>query len=136
MISFIVGALSSALCGAIGMIVATRANLRTCAAAASKGLNGALRVAFNAGSVMGLSVTGVGILNLSWLYLCFPNFRQLAGYGFGATSISIFARVGGGIFTKAADIGADLVGKVEAGIPEDDVRCLLMEHFLRNFPMY
>lgn len=131
MICFIVGAGSSALAGAIGMMIATRANVRTCAAAedakpgedpSSHGLNAALRVAFNAGTVMGMAVCGIGILNLSWLFLAFPNFRKLSGYGFGATSISIFARVGGGIFTKAADVGADLVGKVEAGIPEDDPR--------------
>ena len=131
MICFLVGAVTSAVSGAIGLMMATRANVRTCSAASdatdpsdtsSHGLNAALRVAFNSGSVMGLSVCGLALLLLSCMFLLFPNFGILAGFGFGGGSIALFARVGGGIFTKAADVGSDLVGKVEAGIPEDDPR--------------
>lgn len=118
---FLAGALTSSVTSIIGMIIATSANVRT-ANAARKGLNPALRVAFNAGSVMGLSVVGLGLVMLSIFYLIFRNLSALAGFGFGASSIALFARVGGGIYTKAADVGADLVGKVEQNIPEDDPR--------------
>ncbi|UCG10345.1 MAG: sodium-translocating pyrophosphatase [Dehalococcoidia bacterium] len=123
--AFVFGALSSGLAGFIGMSIAIRANRRT-AAAAQKSLNQGLRVSFRGGAVMGLCVVGIGILGLSILYFAFhnqPNFLFIIpGYGFGASSVAIFARVGGGIFTKAADTGADIVGKVEKGIPEDDPR--------------
>ena len=122
---FIFGAVSSGLAGYIGMQVAVQANRRT-AAAAEKSLNQGLRVAFRGGAVMGMSVVGIGIIGLSILYFIFhndPNFVYIIpAYGFGASSVAIFARVGGGIYTKAADVGADLVGKVEEGIPEDDPR--------------
>ena len=120
-ISYLVGALGSAIAGFVGMAIATRANTRT-AVKAAEGLNPALRVAFNSGSVMGISVVGIGLLGITILYLIFDAANILAGFGFGASSIALFARVGGGIYTKAADVGADLVGKVEAGIPEDDPR--------------
>ena len=120
-ISYLVGALGSAIAGFVGMAIATRANTRT-AVKAAEGLNPALRVAFNSGSVMGISVVGIGLLGITILYLIFEDANILAGFGFGASSIALFARVGGGIYTKAADVGADLVGKVEAGIPEDDPR--------------
>lgn len=120
-ITFVAGAFTSALAGFIGMNIAVRANVRT-AAAARKGLNPALRVAFSSGAVMGLAVVGLGVLGLAILYTVFQDLSVLAGFGFGASSIALFARVGGGIYTKAADVGADLVGKVEAGIPEDDPR--------------
>jgi len=123
--AFVFGAVSSGLAGYIGMSIAIRANCRT-AAAVQKSLNQGLRVSFRGGAVMGLSVVGIGILGLSILYFAFhtqPNFLFIIpGYGFGASSVAIFARVGGGIFTKAADTGADIVGKVEKGIPEDDPR--------------
>lgn len=123
--AFVFGAVSSGLAGYIGMSIAIRANRRT-AAAAQKSLNQGLRVSFRGGAVMGLCVVGIGILGLSILYFAFhnqPNFLFIIpGYGFGASSVAIFARVGGGIFTKAADTGADIVGKVEKGIPEDDPR--------------
>ncbi|KAL9652584.1 hypothetical protein ABK040_000151 [Willaertia magna] len=118
---FLIGALTSAGTSIIGMLIATRANVRTTNAARTS-LNQALKVAFGAGSVMGLSVVGLGLVMLSVCYLAFRNLTALAGFGFGASSIALFARVGGGIYTKAADVGADLVGKVEAGIPEDDPR--------------
>ena len=120
-ISYVLGAFSSALAGYIGMYVAVRANVRT-AAKAREGLNPALRVAFSSGAVMGMTVVGLSLLCLSVLYLLFRDFQPLVGFAFGASSIALFARVGGGIYTKAADVGADLVGKVEAGIPEDDPR--------------
>ncbi|MEM5947482.1 sodium-translocating pyrophosphatase [Spirochaetia bacterium 38H-sp] len=133
-VSFVVGALMSALAGFLGMRAATLANVRT-ANAAKKGLAEALLVAFNGGSVMGLGVTGFGMLGLSGLFLIYGSVLGtdinvlnqlvipiLSGYSMGASSIALFARVGGGIFTKGADVGADLVGKVEAGIPEDDPR--------------
>ncbi len=124
--SFICGAISSALAGFIGMVVATRANVRTTHAART-GLGPALQVAFTGGSVMGLVVVGLGIFGLSSLFLIYNSqdwgiskvVSVIAGYSFGASLIALFARVGGGIYTKAADVGADLVGKVEAGIPED-----------------
>jgi len=120
-ISFLVGAILSTLAGFIGMNVATRANVRT-AQAATKGLEKALKVAFSSGSVMGLSVVGFGLLGVTILYMIFNDPHLIIGFGFGASSVALFARVGGGIYTKAADVGADLVGKVEKGIPEDDPR--------------
>ncbi|CAN5703444.1 sodium-translocating pyrophosphatase [soil metagenome] len=120
-IAYVTGAIGSGLAGLIGMSIAVRGNTRT-AAAAQEGLNAALRVAFSTGTVMGMSVVGVGLLGMTVLWLAFGDPSVVAGYGFGASSIALFARVGGGIFTKAADVGADLVGKVEAGIPEDDPR--------------
>ena len=120
-ISYLIGAIGSGLAGFIGMSIAVRANTRT-AVKAMQGLNPALRVAFNSGAVMGVSVVGIGLLGVSILYLIFRDITVVAGFGFGASSIALFARVGGGIYTKAADVGADLVGKVEQGIPEDDPR--------------
>ena len=120
-ISYLVGTICSGTAGFIGMNVAVRANVRT-AAAAMRGLNPALRVAFSSGTVMGVTVVGIGLLGVTILYLIFQNISVVAGFGFGASSIALFARVGGGIFTKAADVGSDLVGKIEAGIPEDDPR--------------
>ncbi|MBU0469913.1 MAG: sodium-translocating pyrophosphatase [Nanoarchaeota archaeon] len=120
-LAFFVGAVSSAIAGYIGMKIATQANVRT-AHAARESLGGALRIAFSSGAVMGLSVVGFGLLGLTTLYYVFGDPKIIFGFGFGASSVALFARVGGGIFTKAADVGADLVGKVEAGIPEDDPR--------------
>ena len=124
-VSFVVGAFISALTGYVGMNIAVRANMRT-AQAASISLNEGLRVAFGSGSVMGLSVVSLSLLGLAVLFFAFgadvTAMRYLTGFGFGASSIALFARVGGGIYTKAADVGADLVGKVEQGIPEDDPR--------------
>ncbi|MBU1917280.1 sodium-translocating pyrophosphatase [bacterium] len=131
-LSFVVGALCSGLAGFFGMRVATQANYRT-AHAARKGLAPALKIAFSGGAVMGLTVVGLGILGLSSLFIIYQNIftdmspamnmamimRVISGFSLGASSIALFARVGGGIYTKAADVGADLVGKVEAGIPED-----------------
>jgi K(+)-stimulated pyrophosphate-energized sodium pump len=128
-IAFIVGAVFSALAGFIGMQVATKANVRTANGAKEGGMNKALSVAFSGGAVMGMTVVGLGILGVGTLYIVFSNFagnteaaRIITGFSLGASSIALFARVGGGIYTKAADVGADLVGKVEAGIPEDDPR--------------
>ncbi len=120
-IAYLAGTLCSAAAGFIGMSVAIRANVRT-TAAAMHGLNPALRVAFSSGAVMGITVVGVGLLGVIVLYVIFQNIDYVIGFAFGASSIALFARVGGGIYTKAADVGADLVGKVEAGIPEDDPR--------------
>ena len=120
-ISYLAGTVCSAAAGIVGMSVAVRANVRT-AAAAMHGLNPALRIAFSSGSVMGITVVGIGLLGVTILYVIFQNITVVAGFGFGASSIALFARVGGGIFTKAADVGSDLVGKIEAGIPEDDPR--------------
>ena len=120
-IAYIVGAIASATAGYIGMYIAVRANVRT-TAKAREGLNPALRVAFSSGSVMGMTVVGISLGSLAVLYLIFQDVGPLTGFAFGASSIALFARVGGGIYTKAADVGADLVGKVEAGIPEDDPR--------------
>jgi K(+)-stimulated pyrophosphate-energized sodium pump len=120
-IAYILGAIGSALAGFIGMSIAVRGNTRT-ATAAQTGLNKALKVAFRTGAVMGLTVVGIGIIGVSALWIIFENPNVIAGFGFGASSIALFARVGGGIFTKAADVGADLVGKVEAGLEEDDPR--------------
>ena len=125
---FVVGALFSAISGYVGMGVAVRANVRV-AQAARGGLAGALKIAFNGGAVAGLAVAGLALLGVAgffWLFtvvLDLPHpVEPLVGFAFGASLISLFARVGGGIYTKAADVGADLVGKVEAGIPEDDPR--------------
>ena len=121
-ISFVLGASFSALAGFIGMRVATKANVRTANAAKEGGMNKALSVAFSGGAVMGMAVVGLGLLGLGILYTIFGKPELITGFGLGASSIALFARVGGGIYTKAADVGADLVGKVEAGIPEDDPR--------------
>ena len=120
-IAYMAGTICSATAGFIGMSVAVRANVRT-AAAAMHGLNPALRIAFSSGSVMGITVVGIGLLGVTILYVIFQDVTVIAGFGMGASSIALFARVGGGIFTKAADVGSDLVGKIEAGIPEDDPR--------------
>lgn len=119
---FLCGALFSMFAGYIGMRAATQANVRTTEAARTGGMGSALRVAFAGGSVMGLSVVGLGLLGVGVLYLIFEDPAIVTGFGLGASSIALFGRVGGGIYTKAADVGADLVGKVEAGIPEDDPR--------------
>lgn len=120
-IGFVFGALTSAAAGYIGMNVSVRANVRT-AAAARNGLEHALNVAFRGGAVTGLAVVGLSILGVSLFYIIYGDVDLVIGFGFGASLISLFARVGGGIYTKAADVGADIVGKVEAGIPEDDPR--------------
>jgi len=130
-VSFVVGAICSGLAGFIGMRVATKANVRTTHAARTS-LGEGLSIAFAGGSVMGLGVVGLGVLGLSLLFIIFGErvglqdinavnkvLAIVTGFSFGASSIALFARVGGGIYTKAADVGADLVGKVEAGIPED-----------------
>ena len=125
-VSFLVGAFCSALAGYLGMIAATRANVRTTTAAHERGTEKALTVAFYGGSVMGLVLASLGLLGLGALYLVFGTDPETAhkihGFGMGAGVVALFYRVGGGIFTKSADVGADLVGKVEAGIPEDDPR--------------
>jgi len=121
-VCFLVGALFSVLAGFFGMQVATKANSRTAAQAKDKGMGAALKVAFNGGSVMGLCVVGLGAIGVSVVYMIFSDVNIITGFGLGASSIALFGRVGGGIYTKAADVGADLVGKVEAGIPEDDPR--------------
>ena len=125
-IAFIVGALASAAAGGIGMYTATKANVRTTAAAHSKGAPEALSVAFYGGSIMGLTVASMGLLGLGFLYYLFGGDPETAhhihGFGMGASTVALFSRVGGGIYTKSADVGADLVGKIEAGIPEDDPR--------------
>jgi K(+)-stimulated pyrophosphate-energized sodium pump len=120
-VCFIVGGLFSAATGYFGMRVATKANVRT-ANGARQGMNKALSIAFSGGAVMGMSVVGFGVLGLGILYIIFKDANIVTGFSLGASSIALFARVGGGIYTKAADVGADLVGKVEAGIPEDDPR--------------
>ncbi len=120
--AFLTGALFSVLAGYFGMKVATRANVRTANAARTSGINEALRVAFSGGTVMGMCVVGLGLIGASILYIFTQNGDVLTGFSLGASSVALFARVGGGIYTKAADVGADLVGKVEAGIPEDDPR--------------
>ena len=121
-VCFLCGALFSILAGYVGMNVATKANVRTANAARTSGMNKALSVAFSGGSVMGMCVVGLGLLGASVLYMIIGKLDVLFGFSLGASSIALFARVGGGIYTKAADVGADLVGKVEAGIPEDDPR--------------
>ena len=119
---FLIGSIFSTAAGFIGMNVATKANVRTAAAAKDHGMNAALSVAFSGGAVMGMCVVGFGLVGAGLIYLITKNPDILSGFSLGASSIALFARVGGGIYTKAADVGADLVGKVEAGIPEDDPR--------------
>ena len=121
-VCFLVGAVFSVAAGFAGMTVATKANVRTANAARTSGMNKALGVAFGGGSVMGMCVVGLGLLGCSVIYAVTGQVEILSGFSLGASSIALFARVGGGIYTKAADVGADLVGKVEAGIPEDDPR--------------
>lgn len=131
-VCFIIGAVFSTLAGYFGMTVATKANVRTAQAAKERGLNNALKVAFSGGAVMGMSVVGLGVIGIGAIFLVIVKTTEIAsipeilniltGFSLGASSIALFARVGGGIYTKAADVGADLVGKVEAGIPEDDPR--------------
>ena len=121
-VCFVVGALFSTIAGYCGMTVATKANVRTANAAKESGMNNALSIAFSGGAVMGMCVAGLGALGVSLVYIVTKNVDVLFGFSLGASSIALFARVGGGIYTKAADVGADLVGKVEAGIPEDDPR--------------
>lgn len=121
-VCFLVGAGFSVLAGNIGMRVATKANVRTANAARTGGMTLALHTAFSGGSVMGLCVNGLGLLGCSVIYILTQNTDVLFGFSLGASSVALFARVGGGIYTKAADVGADLVGKVESGIPEDDPR--------------
>ncbi|MEG1998085.1 MAG: sodium/proton-translocating pyrophosphatase, partial [Clostridiales bacterium] len=117
-IAFAIGAFCSILAGNIGMRVATKANVRTANAAYTSGLNKALNCAFSGGAVMGMSVVGLGLLGLGLVVILFNNDSSIInGFSFGASSVALFCRVGGGIYTKAADVGADLVGKVEAGIP-------------------
>ncbi|MBE6817431.1 MAG: sodium-translocating pyrophosphatase [Ruminococcaceae bacterium] len=131
-VCFLLGALFSTLAGYFGMTVATRANVRTAQAAKTDGVSGALKIAFSGGAVMGLSVVGLGVIGIAGIFFVVSKTQNLVsdasmlniltGFSLGASSIALFARVGGGIYTKAADVGADLVGKVEAGIPEDDPR--------------
>ncbi|MFK8067750.1 MAG: sodium-translocating pyrophosphatase [Gammaproteobacteria bacterium] len=125
-LAFLIGAVTSATAGYIGMYTATQANVRTAVAARDEGASSALTIAFFGGSIMGLTVASMGLLGLGFLYLIFGGDPETAhvihGFGMGASSVALFSRVGGGIFTKSADVGADLVGKIEAGIPEDDPR--------------
>ena len=125
-ISFLVGALSSGFAGFVGMYAATKANVRTAVAARDKGAADALTVAFFGGSIMGLTVASMGLVGIGILFFYFAgdseSIHAIEGFAMGASSVALFSRVGGGIFTKSADVGADLVGKVEAGIPEDDPR--------------
>lgn len=121
-VCFVIGAAFSTLAGYFGMNVATKANVRTANAARVGGMNRALSIAFSGGAVMGMSVVGLGLLGVGAVYVITKDANILFGFGLGASSIALFGRVGGGIYTKAADVGADLVGKVEAGIPEDDPR--------------
>lgn len=120
-VSFVVGAIFSGTAGYVGMTVATKANVRTTHAARS-GINPALTIAFSSGTIMGMMVAGLGLFGLGILFIFIGDPSVINGYALGASSIALFARVGGGIYTKAADVGADLVGKIEAGIPEDDPR--------------
>ena len=121
-VCFVIGAVFSILAGYNGMKVATKANVRTANAAKEEGMTKALNIAFSGGTVMGMSVVGLGLLGVGILYIIFRSDAIVTGFSLGASSVALFARVGGGIYTKAADVGADLVGKVEAGIPEDDPR--------------
>lgn len=120
-VSFIAGAILSALAGFIGMHISIRANVRT-AKAAEKGISHALSTAFRGGAVTGFAIVGLGLLGVTGLYMIYGDINTIIGFGFGASLVSLFARVGGGIYTKAADVGADIVGKIEKGIPEDDPR--------------
>jgi len=126
MIAFLLGAFCSAFAGYVGMFTATKANTRTTSAAHEQGASAALTTAFYGGSVMGLTVAAMGLIGLGILYYFFGTSAESAhtihGFGMGGSVVALFSRVGGGIFTKSADVGADLVGKVEAGIPEDDPR--------------
>lgn len=122
MVSYIIGSIFSMIAGYIGMRVSTASNSRCANQANENGMSEALKVAFSGGSVMGMAVTGFGFLGIGITFLIFKDPTLIMGYSFGASSVALFARVGGGIYTKAADVGADLVGKVEAGIPEDDPR--------------
>ncbi|MFB0918033.1 MAG: sodium/proton-translocating pyrophosphatase, partial [Clostridiaceae bacterium] len=121
---FLFGAILSVLAGAIGMNVATLGNVRTASAAQSHGMGKALQIAFRSGAVMGLCVAGLGLFGIgaSLIFLGVDSYSVITGFSLGASSVALFGRVGGGIYTKAADVGADLVGKVETGIPEDDPR--------------
>ena len=125
-LSFFVGAMCSGVAGFIGMYTATKANVRTAVAASEKGASEALNVAFFGGSIMGLTVASMGLFGVGILFYFFGGnintIHSIEGFAMGASSVALFSRVGGGIFTKSADVGADLVGKVEAGIPEDDPR--------------
>lgn len=121
-VCFLTGSLFSTAAGYLGMSAAIRANCRTANAARTQGMKRALALAFSGGSVMGMAVVGLGLLGIGTLYIITSDVSVLSGFSLGASSIALFARVGGGIYTKAADVGADLVGKVEAGIPEDDPR--------------
>ena len=121
-VCFLLGGIFSTAAGYCGMSVATKANVRTANAAKTGGMNKALSIAFSGGAVMGMCVAGLGVLGVGAVYMVTKNVDVLSGFSLGASSIALFARVGGGIYTKAADVGADLVGKVEAGIPEDDQR--------------
>ncbi len=121
-ICFVIGGIFSMIAGFVGMKAATKANVRTANAARENGMGKALDVAFSGGAVMGMVVVGLGIIGITGAYLIFEDAEIVTGFSFGASAIALFARVGGGIYTKAADVGADLVGKVEAGIPEDDPR--------------
>jgi K(+)-stimulated pyrophosphate-energized sodium pump len=121
MVTFLVGAFFSLLAGFVGMNEATLANVRT-ANAARKGAAEAIQIAFSAGAIMGLTVVGLNLVGITFLFLLFPDPELLTGYGLGSSLVALFARFGGGIYTKAADVGADLVGKLEEGIPEDDPR--------------
>ena len=121
-VCFVAGAVFSICAGYLGMTVATKANVRTAAAAKDGGMPAALKIAFSGGAVMGLGVVGLGIAGVAGAYMLFGDVEIVTGFGLGASSIALFARVGGGIYTKAADVGADLVGKVEEGLPEDDPR--------------
>ncbi|MBS83519.1 MAG: sodium-translocating pyrophosphatase, partial [Gammaproteobacteria bacterium] len=122
-VAFIVGALTSSLAGFIGMYTSTKANVRATNAAHTEGMNRSLTVAFFGGSIMGLTVAAMGLVGLGILFFLYGHDPETAsvihGFGMGASTVALFSRVGGGIFTKCADVGADLVGKVEAGIPED-----------------
>ena len=120
-LGFLIGAVASALSGYIGMMVSTSANVKV-AEAAKSGLKKALALSFQGGSVTGFLVAGLALLAVSGFYFITKDLRALVALGFGGSLISVFARLGGGIYTKAADVGADLVGKVEKGIPEDDPR--------------
>ena len=123
---FLLGALCSGTAGFIGMFSATKANVRTAVAARDKGASDALNIAFFGGSIMGLTVAAMGLFGVGILFYYFAGnvetIHAIEGFAMGASSVALFSRVGGGIFTKSADVGADLVGKVEAGIPEDDPR--------------